>query len=33
MRKQTSTGEKTFFMEKVIDDTTKNNTIHTDIGD
>ena len=34
LRKQTSTGEKIIFsIEKIIDNTTKNNTIYTDIGD
>ena len=34
LRKQTSTGEKIIFsIEKIIDSTTKNNTIYTDIGD
>ena len=34
VRKQTLIGEKIIFsIEKIIDDTTKNNTIYTDIGD
>ena len=34
IRKQTSTGEKIkTSVEKIIDDTTKNNTIYTDIDD
>ena len=33
IRKQTSTGEKVIFsIEKIIDVTTKSNTIYTDIG-
>ena len=33
IRKQTPTDDKIFSIEKIIDDTTKNNTIYTDIGD
>ena len=34
IRKQTLTGEKIkTYVEKIIDNTTKNNTIYTDIGD